>query len=70
MSMAPSKSRLAGTTKELWRQWETCKNSWRDAKAQQFEKDYLEPVVDSVDLALTTIEQLDKIINKVRNDCK
>ena len=70
MSLSASKIRLAAITKELSVNWRETKESWRDAKAQEFEQNYLQELFDSVDAAVGVMEQLDKLLNKIRNDCE
>ena len=68
--MSASRTRLAGITKELLLKWAQTKESWQDAKCQEFEKHYLEELQLSVDKAVSVIEQLDKLVAKVRSDCE
>jgi len=68
--MKASGSRLAGLTKELRAQWQDTKNYWKDAKSQEFERKYMEELLASVDRAVTVIEQLDKLITKIKKDCE
>jgi len=68
--MKASGSRLAGLTKELRAQWQDTKNYWKDAKSQEFEHKYMEELLASVDRAVTVIDQLDKLVTKIRNDCE
>ncbi len=68
--MNASGSRLSGITKELWAQWEQTKEYWRDAKSEEFEHKYLEELLASVDKTVTVIEQLDKLITKIKKDCE
>ena len=63
-------TRLAAITKELWGQWQQTKEYWRDAKSEEFEHMYLEELVSSVDKAVMVIEQLDKLITRIRRDCE
>lgn len=62
--------RLDAITKELWLQWQQTKDYWRDEKAEEFEKKYLEELVASVSKAVGVIEDLDKLTNKIRRDCE
>ena len=62
--------RLDAITKELWLQWQQTKEYWRDEKAEEFEKKYLEELVASVSKAVGVIEELDKLTNKIRRDCE
>ena len=68
--MKASGSRLAGLTKELRAQWQDTKNYWKDAKSQEFEHKYMDELLASVDRAVTVIEQLDKLVSKIRKDCE
>jgi len=65
-----SSARLAGLTKELHAQWQDTKHYWKDAKSLEFEHKYMEELFASVDRAATVIEQLDKLLSKIRTDCE
>lgn len=68
--MMASGNRLAGITKELRAQWLETKSYWKDAKSAEFERRYMEELLASVDRAVTVIEQLDKLITKIKKDCE
>ena len=68
--MKASGNRLAALTKELRSEWHNTKSYWKDAKSLEFEHRYMEELLASVDRAVTVIEQLDKLITKVRSDCE
>jgi hypothetical protein len=68
--MKASGNRLAGLTKDLRGEWQHTKSYWKDAKSQEFERRYMEELLASVDRAVTVIEQLDKLITKIRSDCE
>ena len=70
MSLSANRTRLAGITKELASNWNATKEHWRDAKSLEFQRDYLQELFDSVDAAVGVMEQLDKLLNKIRNDCE
>ena len=63
-------TRLAAITKELWGQWQQTKQSWKDTKSEEFEHKYLDELVASIDKTVMVIEQLDKLVSKVRRDCE
>ena len=69
-SMQASGNNLTAITRELWAQWQQTKGSWRDARSDEFEHKYLEELLASVDRTVTVIEQLDKLLTKVRMDCE
>jgi hypothetical protein len=68
--MKGSGSRLAGLTKELRNQWQDTKVYWKDAKSEEFENRFMEELLASVDRTVTVIEQLDKLVTKIRKDCE
>jgi hypothetical protein len=68
--MKASGNKLTAITRELWAEWQQTKASWRDARAAEFERKYLEELLASVDRTVTVMEQLDKLITKVRKDCE
>ena len=68
--MRGSSARLAGITKELRAQWQDTKSYWKDARSQEFERKYMEELFASVDRTVTVIEELDKLLSKIRTDCE
>lgn len=68
--MKTSGARLAGLTKELRTQWQDTKSYWKDARSLEFEHKYMEELFASVDRTVTVIEQLDKLLSKIRTDCE
>lgn len=70
MSLSPNRSRLVATTKALSTQWQQTKEQWQDAKSLEFEHQYITELLASVDRAVTVIEQLDRLIAKIKSDCE
>lgn len=60
---------LALATRQLTERWAETRNSWRDAKADEFERLYLGELNDSVAAALRAMEDLDKLLGKIHADC-
>ena len=69
MSLGGSKSLLNESTRELFARWEDAKQSWRDAKGQEFERDYLASLPQAVANATRIIEELDLVLSKIHADC-
>ena len=69
-TMKASGTRLAGITKELRAQWQETKATGRTPRARNSSSKYMEELLASVDRAVTVIEQLDKLITKIRKDCE
>jgi hypothetical protein len=70
MSLSANRTRLASITKELSGKWKETKEYWRDTKSQEFESKYLQELFDGVDAAGGVMEQLDKVLNRIRTDCE
>jgi hypothetical protein len=70
MSLNSNKARIVTATQELRVKWAQTKEVWRDEKSQEFEAKYLAPLTGGVTAACEVIDQLDKLIDKVRNDCE
>jgi hypothetical protein len=68
--MTGSGNRLAAITKELWGEWQRTKESWRDAKSEEFQRKYMQELLISVDKSVAVIEELDKLITKIKKDCE
>ena len=68
--MSAGGTRLTALTKELWTQWHQTKESWHDAKTEEFERRFLSELFSSVDKAAHVIEQLDHLIAKIKKDCE
>lgn len=68
--MSGSGQRLSALTRDLSNRWQHTKESWRDAKAEEFERQYLEDLYVSVDKAMHVMEQLDKLMAKIRSECE
>jgi hypothetical protein len=64
--MSASGARLEALTKDLRVRWQQTREHWVDAKSLEFEHKYLEELFASVDRAVMVIEQLDKVILKIK----
>jgi len=69
MSMSNSKGLLTGATRQLQDRWHETRASWRDRKADDFEKLYLSELASSVAASVKVIEELERLLQKVHADC-
>jgi uncharacterized protein YukE len=67
---AGTKTRLQGLTKELLADWAATKDAWRDAKAREFEQQYINELTTAVNAAVTHIDALERVLNQIREDCE
>ncbi len=70
MSLSVSKTRLAAITRELSNNWQNTKQSWQDAKSSEFERQYIELLLSNVEKAVTVMDDLEKVLAKIRSDCE
>lgn len=68
--MNPSRARLEALTKELRLQWQQTKEYWSDAKSREFEQNFLQELFVTVERSAAAIDQLDKLITKIKKDCE
>ena len=70
MSVLGNLARLEGLTRELEIQWRQAREYWRDSKADEFERKYLEELLASVDKTVTVIDELEKVVSRIKKDCE
>lgn len=68
--MTGNASKLTALTRDIANKWQQTKNSWRDAKSAEFERLYIEELLHNVDKAASVMEQLDKLVTKIKHDCE
>jgi len=70
VSIQSNRSHLVLMSEDLAREWNATKESWRDEKARDFERDFMEQLPGNVRVAAATLEKLDKLLRKVKADCE
>jgi hypothetical protein len=70
MNTRAAAANLSQATKELSIAWQQAKESWRDAKALEFEGRFLDPLPGAVARSSTALEELDVLLRKVKSDCE
>ncbi|WP_265595020.1 hypothetical protein [Haloferula sp. BvORR071] len=53
----------------MFARWEELRQSWRDSKSAEFDKEYLAPLPQAVATATRVIEELDLVLSKIHTDC-
>lgn len=61
---------ISTATKELSLKWQQTKDSWRDAKSHEFEQKYMNELIGSVDRAVAVLDELDKVVARIRSECE
>ena len=70
MSASGSKSMLLDATRQIQARWADTRTKWRDQKAADFEDQYLANLTTDVHHALRVIDELDKLLQKIRSECE
>lgn len=70
MNILANRTRLLAVARELSSQWQDTREKWRDQRATQFEREFLDEIVQGVNTTAATITDLDKLISKIRKDCE
>jgi hypothetical protein len=63
-------TRLTALTRELWAQWQQTRQAWDDVKSREFEQRFLLELLSTVDKTVVVIEELDKLVTKIKSDCE
>lgn len=67
--MTGAQNRLVMLTRELLAAWGETRRDWRDEKAQEFEKRFLDELKSAVNAAGTNIESLERVLKQIHADC-
>ena len=61
---------MMGLSRELLKSWQETQGIWRDRKADEFDRTYMQPLFDATDNAVTAMGDLEKMLTKLRRDCE
>lgn len=67
--MTGSQVRLMTLTRELLAAWGETRQDWRDEKALEFEKRFLDELNSAVNGATTNIDALERTLQQIRDEC-
>ena len=70
MSLRANAARLTAAARELSNRWQETKYYWRDAKSQEFEHKHLTELLGTVERTVAIMEQLDKLLENIKDDCE
>lgn len=63
-------ARIAALTKRLEQGWRETRERWQDAKAAEFEERFMRELNTTVNVTSAGIENLERILRNIRNDCE
>ena len=70
MGVHESRGNLAKAIKELMLRWRDTRAVWDDARAEQFEQQYLRQLEADLRVAGSAMDQMGILIQQVRRDCE
>lgn len=70
MNLHGSRARLLALTKDMQGRWEATRDSWNDAKTQEFEQHYFDELLAGVNRAASDLENLDRLLHQIHADCE
>jgi hypothetical protein len=70
MAVADSKAVLSRALKDLRARWHDVQSVWADAQSQQFDKTYMLLFEQDVRSALTALDQIDQVVQRIESDCR
>ena len=70
MSAQSSKARLAGLTKQLLASWEQTRTTWTDEKAREFHQRYMVELTAEVEKTIAALDNLEKVFQRLKDDCE
>ncbi|RME91336.1 MAG: hypothetical protein D6766_12025 [Verrucomicrobia bacterium] len=70
MSLGGARARLVALTRDLKARWEWTRTVWSDARAAEFEKQFLEPLWSEVQRTAADLENLDRLLRQIEADCE
>jgi hypothetical protein len=70
MSTQGASSQLEAAWRDLAAAWQVTMDSWRDVKAQEFEKSFLEKLPGLLMGARKAMEDIDILLRRMRTDCE
>ncbi len=70
MSLSATRSRLLALSRDLATHWQATRESWTDAKRDEFERTFLANLSAAIDRADAALEQLDTVITQIRKECE
>ena len=70
MNVSTNGKVVLAATRELARKWDQTKQFWRDAKSEEFERQYLAGLMSDVERAIPIMDELDRLMTTIRRECE
>ena len=70
MNTGAAKGAMNDSTRELMAQWERVRETWRDGKADEFDRTYLVGLGEDVSRAVRVMDEIERLFSKIHADCE
>lgn len=70
MSVESSRGELTIALSHLEEAWEEIAHLWRDKRAREFERQYLQPLRPQFTATLSALSDLSEVLAQVKRDCR
>lgn len=70
MNPAVCRAQLGALLRDSTAHWAEVRVDWRDARAEEFDVRYIQPLGTHMTSAMTSLEKLEGLMARVRRDCE
>ena len=70
MGVHEGRGQLSKLMKDLTLRWHETKMSWDDARSREFEKTFLEPLESDMRTAVSAMDQMSGLLNRIYVECE
>lgn len=70
MSLGAARARLTVAAKSLSQEWRQLDAYWHDARRDDLQRQYIDPLAASLAGAMRALTELDERLTKIRHDCE
>ncbi len=67
---AAANANMQTATRDLLIAWERALEQWRDQKSVQFGQNFISPLPDLAVQSRQSMEQMESLLKKIKNDCE
>lgn len=70
MSVSAGRAQLEEARKDLRRNWDRVRHSWRDPVSERYEQEVIVTFERKIKSVIPALDQITDLLNRVRRDCK
>ena len=70
MNISSNGKTVVVLTRQLAVAWEETRQHWHDGKSEEFEKRFVDELISTVDRVAPVFDELQRVLNRIRNECE